>query len=265
MSQEYTLKTPEQIQKMRLAGEIVAETLRLMQAAIVPDKTTTLELDEIAITNLKKRGAKPSLLGYQPPFSEVPYLHATCISINNEVIHGVPSAKRILKTGDLVSLDMAASLDGWHADATISTIVGGAGTAKAQKVLSVTRQALYVGIGQARAGKTLGDIGHAIQQYVEKNSFKSAQNLVGHSIGQVPHENGIDVQNEGKPRQGLKLKPGMTICIEPMVCAGKGGVYHIEGDPWTIFSEDGSLACHYEHTVAITEGDPIVLTSPAKE
>lgn len=249
---------------MRRAGEVVALTLRAMRDAIIPGQTTTLQLDEIAAETLKQHGAKPALLGYKPSFSQVPYQHNTCISVNNEVIHGVPSAKRALREGDLVSLDMDASVDGWLADATITVAVGQI-SPKARKLMTVTREALYRGIEQAVPGNTIGDIGHAVQKLVEKNGFSVLRDMVGHGIGQVPHEPGLDVPNYGKPGKGLRLQVGMTFCIEPMVTAGSHIVKHAPNDIWTVVTKDGSLAAHWEHTVAVTADGPLILTDPPKE
>jgi len=249
---------------MRRAGEIVAIALRTMAERIVPEETTTLELDEIAAEVLKRHGALAPLKGYKPSFSNVPYMHHTCISINNEVIHGVPRADRVIRTGDLVSLDMDASVDGWCADGTITVAVGKV-SAKAEKLLRVTREALYVGIQHAKVGNTIGDIGHAVQKHVEKHGFNVVRDMVGHGIGQVPHEPGLDVPNFGRPRTGPKLQPGMTFCIEPMVTEGRADVTHPKGDVWTIVTRDGSLAAHFEHTVAITENGPLILTNPPKD
>ncbi|MBC8143020.1 MAG: type I methionyl aminopeptidase [Armatimonadetes bacterium] len=257
------LKTPDEIVAMRRAGEVVAVALRSMAAAIVPNVTTTLELDAIAAAVLKRYDAKAPLHGYKPSFSDVPYMHHTCISVNDEVIHGVPDARRVLKEGDLVSLDMDGSVDGWCADATISVPVGKA-SGKVKKLIQVTREALAMGIAQARPGNTVGDIGYTVQRHVEKNGFSVVREMVGHGIGRVPHEPGLDVPNWGKPGEGQVLQVGMTFCIEPMVNAGNADIAHVNGDPWTIVSADGSLACHFEHTIAITENGAVILTLPPK-
>jgi len=256
-----TLKTPSEIQAMRQAGIAVAVTLRTMRDAIVAGETTTLDLDDIAQETLKTFGAKPALLGYKPSFSAVPYLHATCISVNNEVIHGVPK-KRILTTGDLVSLDMTASVDGWCADSTITTAVGPISD-KARRLMLVTREAMYRGIEQARIGRTTGDIGYAIQRHVEKHGMNVVREMVGHGIGRTPHESGLDVPNYGKPRKGIPLQIGMTFCIEPMVMLGASKIEH--ADEWTIVTSDGSWAAHWEHTVAVTTDGPVILSSPPME
>jgi len=258
------LKSAEEIEMMRRAGRAVAEALAAMRDAIVPGETTTLDLDEVAAEVLKRRGAKPALLGYKPSFSRVPYKHNTCISVNNEVVHGVPSGKRVLVEGDIVSLDLDASIDGWCADAALTVPVGNVSLA-AKNLLTVSREALFKGISQARVGNTLGDIGAAIQRHVERSRYNVVRDLVGHGIGQTPHEEPHNVANYGKPGRGERLRAGMTICIEPMVNIGKHHVAHHKGDVWTIFTSDGSLSAHFEHTVAITEDGPDILTLPPSQ
>ena len=247
---------------MRLAGRIVAETLAAMRDAIVPGETTTLDLDEVAGEYLRARGAKPILLGYKPSFSDVPYQHNTCISVNEEVVHGVPS-KRVLREGDIVSLDLDASVDGWCADSAITVPVGHVSPA-AKNLLTVTREALFKGIAQARPGNRVGDISAAIQSHAERSRYGVVRDLVGHGIGQTPHED-PQVSNHGKAGRGVRLRPGMTICIEPMVNMGAYEVGHLPDDVWTIATLDNSLSAHFEHTVAITEDGPDILTLPPSE
>ncbi len=258
------IKTAKEIEAMRRAGRAVAGALRAMRNAIVPGATTTQELDEIAGVALEKHGAQPVLRGYKPAFSSVPYLHNTCISVNDEVIHGVPGKNRVLREGDIVGLDGVASVEGWCADATITVAVGQV-CAKAKELLAVTREALDEGIGQAWAGNTTGDIGWAIQRHAERSGYHVVRDMVGHGIGSVPHEPGLDVPNFGRPGRGLRLRAGMTFCIEPMVTAGSPEVTQRPGDPWTIVTRDGSLSAHFEHTVAITEDGPVNLTLPPEE
>jgi methionyl aminopeptidase len=258
------LKKPAEIAAMRQAGIAVALTLRAMRDAIVPDETTTLDLDEIAGETMKKFGARPALMGYKPSFSNVPYMHNTCISVNNEVIHGVPSAKRVLRSGDLVSLDMDAEIGGWYADATITVTVGEV-SEDAKRLSQVTREALQKGIEMARPGNYMGDIGYAIQRHVEKNGMNVVREMVGHGIGRMPHEPGLDVPNYGRPRKGIRLVEGMTFCIEPMVMLGRREVMHPPGDVWTIVTQDGSWAAHWEHTVAVTKNGAVLLTAPPKD
>ena len=257
------LKSAEEIEMMRRAGRAVAEALAAMRDAIVPGETTTLDLDEVAAEVLKRRGAKPALLGYKPSFSRVPYKHNTCISVNNEVVHGVPSGKRVLREGDIVSLDLDASIDGWCADAALTVPVGNV-SLPAKNLLTVSREALFKGIAQARIGNTVGDISAAIQRHVERSRYGVVRDLVGHGIGQTPHED-PQVANHGKPGRGERLRAGMTFCIEPMVNIGRHDVVHHKGDVWTIFTSDGSLSAHFEHTVAITEDGPDILTLPPSQ
>lgn len=258
-------KTPGEIEAMRATGLALAAALRAMRDAIVPNKTTTGELDELAGEVLRRYGAKSALLGYKPPWTQDIYLHNSCISINDEVIHGVPSKKRRIREGDLVSLDMTAELDGWCADSTISTIVGKRILPKAKKINQVTREAMYLGIEKAVAGNTMRDVSWAIQNHVEKNGMSVVRELVGHGIGRAPHEEGLDVPCfTGSDADQTCLEVGMTFCIEPMVIYGRADVAHIEEDAWTIVSQDGTIACHWEHTIAITEEGPIILTLPPK-
>lgn len=259
----FQLKSASEIEMMRIAGRIVGEALEAMRDAIVPGVTSTLDLDEIAADILKKRGAVPVLLGYQPSFSDVPYMHHTCISVNDAVVHGVPSKSIILQDGDIVSLDMDASVDGWCADATITVGVGTISSA-ARNLLIVTREALFKGINQARPGNTTGDIGYAVEQHASRSRYGVVRDLIGHGIGRTPHED-PQVPNYGRRGAGTRLRAGMTICIEPMVNAGTREVVHRPGDDWTIFTRDSSLSAHFEHTVAITEDGPDVLTLPPSE
>ena len=263
VAQKWTLKTPGEIEAMRATGIALAAALRAMRDAIVPGKTTTGELDEIAGEVLKRYGAKSALMGYKPPWTEDIYLHNSCISVGDEVIHGVPNRKRKLREGELVSLDMTAELDGWCADSTISTIVGKKVLPKAKKINQVTREAMYLGIEKAIAGNTMRDVSWAIQSHVEKNGMSVVRELVGHGIGHEPHEDGLDVPCfVGSEADKTIIQNGMTFCVEPMVIFGKSGVSHIDEDPWTIVSQDGSISCHWEHTIAVTENGPVILTLP---
>lgn len=254
-----TLKTPGEIDAMAAAGAIAAQTLQTLRRAIVPGETTTMDLEMLARDTLRDLGGKPALLGYHPPFSDVPYEFATCISVNEQVIHGVPSAKRVLRQGDIVSLDMVVELDGWLADKTITALVGDVHP-RAQRLVDVTKAALDRAVQVIRPGLRLGDLGNTIQKIVEKNKFSVVRELAGHGIGRSVHEEGLDVFNFGKPGTGVVLKPGMTFAVEPMVAAGKYAIEHREGDPWTIYTKDRSLACHWEHTVAVTDDGCRVLT-----
>lgn len=249
---------------MREAGKATAAALIAMRDAIVPGETTTLQLDEIAGETLRKYGAKAALNGYKPPFSRVPYLHNTCISVNDEIIHGVPRAGYVLQEGDIVGLDLVANVDGWMTDSAITVPVG-AVSDKVKRLLTVTREALYKGIAQARPGNHMGDVGSAIQKFAEQQKCGIAEDLVGHGVGTAVHEPGIDVPNRGRAGHGQRLVPGMTFAIEPMLALGKGATLQKKGDTWTVFTKDQTLAAHFEHTVAITESGALILTLPAKD
>jgi methionyl aminopeptidase len=258
------LKTETEIAAMREAGKAAAAALIAMRDAIVPGETTTLQLDEIAGETLARYGAKAALNGYKPPFSPVSYLHNTCISVNDEIVHGVPRSDYVLQDGDIVGLDLVASVDGWHADSAITVPVG-AISDKAKRLLTVTREALFKGIAQAKPGNHMGDIGFAIQRFVEQQKIGIAEDIVGHGVGESVHEAGLDVPNRGRAGNGVRLVPGMTFAIEPMLALGKGAILEKEGDPWTVFTKDHSLAAHFEHTVAITKSGALILTLPAKD
>ncbi|HEY3333416.1 MAG TPA: type I methionyl aminopeptidase [Capsulimonadaceae bacterium] len=253
-----TIKTKDQIELMRIAGRAVAAALEAMKNAIDPGNTSTADLDNVAAETLKQFGATSSLLNYKPSFSDVAYLHTTCISVNNEVVHGVPSASRILKEGDIVGLDLDAAIGGWVADSAITVPVGRV-SASAANLITVTRDAMYKAIAQAKVGNRTGDIGAAMQRHCERSRYNVVRECQGHGIGQTPHE-GPDVPCFGKPGKGTLLRPGMTICIEPMVNAGTWRLDSVPGDPWTLVTGDGSLSAHFEHTVAITDDGPDILT-----
>ncbi len=253
------LKTVSEIDAMAVAGKAAAHALRAMKSVAAPGMTT-MDLEDIARSELQTHNARPALLGYHPRFSKVPYEFATCISVNDEVIHGLPSRQRILREGDVVGLDLVADVDGWLADTAI-TIVVGKGSPKAQKLLSVTQEALRHGIAKATAGAKMGDISSAVQRLVERNGFGVIRELSGHGVGTEVHEEGIDVPNFGIAGKGLPLQVGMTFCIEPMVTAGAPGIKHRPGDPWAVVTRDGSIGAHFEHTVAITESGARILTA----
>lgn len=243
-----TLKSPREIDTMAAAGHIVAETLALMERAARPG-VSTKELDRQAEEFIRSHpGALPSFKGlYDFPAT-------LCTSINSEVVHGIPSAKRVLKDGDLISVDVGVQLEGLHADSAATFSVG-AVTPEAQRLLQVTRDALAAGIAQAKAGNHVGDIGHAVQQVAERAGYSVVREMVGHGIGSAFHEE-PQVPNFGKPKRGARLVPGMTIAIEPMVNVG-GAEIRTLADKWTVVTVDGSLSAHFEHTVAIGEnGEP---------
>lgn len=246
-----TIKSAKEIETMAAAGRVVAETLALVGRQ-VREGVSTEQLDRIAEDFIRSHpGAKPSFKGlYDFPAT-------LCTSINNEVVHGIPSARRVLREGDLLSVDVGVWLEGLHADAAATFPVGRV-TPEAERLLQVTQDALAAGIAQARAGNHVGDIGHAVQEVAEKAGYSVVRELVGHGIGSSFHEE-PQVPNYGKPKRGPRLAPGMTIAIEPMVNAGGPEIRTLD-DKWTVVTEDGSLSAHFEHTVAIAEKDARVLT-----
>lgn len=245
-------KSASDIERMRASGRIVAEALHAMAEAIVPGKTTTAELDAIGERVILERGAIPSFKNYRG------YPCAVCVSINEEVVHGIPREDRVLQDGDIVSLDVGVYKEGFHADSAWTYPVGTISD-EARRLLNVTRESLSQGIAQARVGNRVGHISHAVQQYVESNGYNIVRDLTGHGIGQSLHED-PSIPNFGKRSSGPVLIAGMTICIEPMVNAGSWKVRTLE-DGWTVVTADGSLSAHFEHTVAVTEDGPIVLTA----
>jgi len=244
-----TLKTPEQTAKMRDAGRIVAAMLAACRAAVRPG-VTTAELDRIAAGVLKRAGAKSSFLGYYG------YPATICTSVNDEIVHGIPG-RRKLKEGDVVGIDAGAIVDGWHADAAITVPVGRI-SSEAARLIRVTEEALRRGIDAARVGNRLGDIGAAVQGYAESEGFSVVRNYVGHGIGRAMHEDPA-VPNYGSPGKGLRLKPGLVLAIEPMVNAGTHEV-EVLADGWTAVTRDRKLSAHFEHSVAITDDGPVILS-----
>jgi methionyl aminopeptidase len=253
------LKTVSEIDAMAVAGKAAARTLHKMRAMAIPG-ISTMDLEDVARAELAANGAKPALLGYHPHFSKVAYEFATCISVNDEVIHGQPSPNTILREGDVVGMDLVANVDGWLADTAITILIG-KGSLKAQRLLSVTQEALRHGISKAQVGAKMGDISSSVQRLVERNGFGIIRELSGHGVGSEVHEEGIDVPNFGFAGKGLTLQVGMTFCIEPMVTAGAPAIKHRPGDPWAVITRDGSIGAHFEHTVAITEQGPRILTA----
>ncbi|MCD6320163.1 MAG: type I methionyl aminopeptidase [Candidatus Desulfofervidaceae bacterium] len=243
------LKAPWEIEKMRRSNAIVAEILAALREAIRPGMAT-LELNILAEKLCAKKGAKPAFKGYRGyPFS-------LCVSVNEAVVHGFPSERK-LKEGDIVSLDFGVLLDGYYGDAAITVPVGKV-SKRAERLLRVTEEALYKGIEQARAGHHLYDISAAIQRHAESHGYAVVRQFVGHGIGRALHED-PQVPNFGKPGRGIKLKAGMVLAIEPMV---NEGTYEVEilADGWTAVTKDRKLSAHFEHTVAITENGPEILS-----
>ncbi|MHB1021810.1 MAG: type I methionyl aminopeptidase [Acidobacteriaceae bacterium] len=245
------IKTPQQIEKMRRSGHIVRQVLDLVRSLVVPG-ATTMDLEVAAEKRIAELGAVPAFKGYHG------YPCVLCTSVNSEVVHGIPSRKRVLREGDIVSVDCGAVLDGFYGDSAITVPVGKKVPQDVQKLLDVTQASLEQAIKEVKVGASLGDIGAAVQEYVEADGFSVVREFVGHGIGAKMHED-PQVPNYGRRGQGTKLKAGMVLAIEPMVNAGGPGVKVLE-DGWTAVTVDGSLSAHFEHTVAVTEDGPVVLT-----
>ena len=246
------LKSQREIEVMATGGQILAEAVTLMEQSVRPGISTE-DLDKLAEEFIRSHpGAVPSFKGlYNFPAS-------ICTSINNEIVHGIPSRKRVLVEGDIVSVDIGVKFDGYHTDSATTVAVGEIPD-ESRRLLAITRQALDAGVRAARNGNHLGDIGAAVQQVVERAGFSVVRDLVGHGIGTGFHEE-PQVPNYGKPKRGLRLVPGLTIAIEPMVNVGKSGIRTMP-DRWTVVTVDGSRSAHFEHTVAITENGPRILTA----
>src|SRR5574341_1204491 len=244
------LKTPDEIEVMAKASRVVAETLVVLKKAVRAGVTTD-ELDALAEAEILARGAKPAFKGYRN------YPKTLCASINEQVVHGIPS-KRVLKEGDIIGLDLGAIVDGFYGDSAVTVPVG-AIHPRVAELLRVTEEALYAGIAQAVVGNRLSDISHAVQRHAEAVGFSVVTDFVGHGIGRQLHEE-PQVPNYGKPGQGPRLQVGMVLAIEPMVNMGGSGVRILE-DRWTAVTKDGSLSAHFEHTIAIqASGPPRILT-----
>ena len=244
------LKTTKELNLMKEACVVSAGALKAAGAAVEPG-VSTWEIDRIAHNFIVKQGAIPTFLGYNG------FPAASCISINDEVIHGIPSKKRIIKAGDIVSIDVGATLNGYVGD-NAATFAAGDISPEAQRLCDTTRESLYEGIKAAVAGGRLGDVGSTIQRYCEERGFSVVREFTGHGVGKQMHED-PSVPNFGTPGRGVRLLPGMTIAIEPMINQGGAGIRQLP-DGWTIKTRDGSLAAHFEHTVAITSNGPVILT-----
>ena len=244
------LKTKRELDLMREACRISANALKMAGEAVEPG-VSTWEIDNIVRKYIQEQGAKPSFLGYGG------FPASACISVNNVVIHGIPSKKQILKSGDIVSVDVGAFIDGFHGD-NAYTFACGDISAEARALLDATEECLYLGIKQAVAGNRIGDIGNAVQSYAEERSYSVVRDFVGHGVGAKLHED-PSVPNYGTAGRGVRLLPGMTIAIEPMITAGNYAVKVLDDD-WTTVTVDGSLAAHFEHTIAITPNGPVIMT-----
>jgi methionyl aminopeptidase len=245
------IKNASQIAKMKESGRVLARTMRLVSEAIIPGKSTPKMLDELADRLIREEEGIPSFLGYRG------FPASACISVNNVVVHGIPT-NDILVEGDIISLDFGVVKDGWHADSAWTFPVGTI-SSSTQRLLNVTRESLMQGIAKARPGNTTEDIGHTIQKYVESYGYGVVRELVGHGIGENLHDEPHNVPNFGKPGRGTKLRSGMCICIEPMINEGTHKVKTLS-DGWTVVTADDKLSAHFEHTIAITDAGPEILT-----
>lgn len=253
MNRDISIKSDNELALMREAGKLNAKTLKAVREAVRPG-VTTAELDKIAEQMIRENNAEPVFKGYPGPY---PFPATLTICINNELVHGIPSG-RVLKDGDIVSIDCGTYYKGFVGDSAFTMGVGDI-SEEAQRLIDVTEQSLNEGIKKMWPGNRLGDVSSNIQNYVEKNGFYVTRIYTGHGVGKKMHE-GPQLPNYGTPGKGLKLEPGMTIAIEPMVLVGTDKTRVLE-DKWTVVSADGSLTAHFEHTVGVTESGPLILTS----
>ena len=247
-----SVKSTADLAKMRASGKIAGGALKLVGEKIRPGMTT-MQVNKLVHDYIVQRGARPSFLNYGG------FPASACISVNNELIHGIPSSKRVLRDGDIVSIDVGAFKDGFHSDTCMTFPVGNI-SEEAKKLLEVTQASLYAGIEIAKAGVRLGDISHTIQEYCESRGFSVVRRYCGHGVGRQLHED-PEVPNYGVPGHGTRLVSGMTIAIEPMINA-VGEEVKVLPDGWTVLTKSGSLSAHFEHTVAITSDGPVILTKP---
>ena len=245
------IKSPEDIKKLKKACKISADVLQYAGEQINAGMST-YDLDKLIHDYIIAAGAKPSFLGYGG------FKGSACISINDEVIHGIPSKKTIIRSGDIVSVDVGAYIDGYHGDNAYTFAVGQV-SPTAEKLLRVTNECLMLGIAAAKPGNRIGDIGNAVQTHAEQNGFFVVREYIGHGVGKDLHED-PEVPNYGKAGRGPRLLPGMTIAIEPMINEGTCSV-KVLPDGWTVKTKDGSLSAHFEHTIAITQTGPVILTT----
>ena len=250
-------KSAADLEKMRRAGRIVAGTIDRVLAAVRP-KVSTAELDAVAEAYIRDEGATPSFKGYGAERGRAPFPASICTSINEEIVHGIPS-RRTVAEGDLLKLDFGAIWEGFHGDSAVTVIVGDPPSAAADKLVRVTEEALEAGISQIKPGGRLSDIGAAVEQVARGAGFEVVREYVGHGIGRSLHEE-PQIPNYGKPGRGPLLKPGLVVAVEPMVNVG-GWETRVLSDGWTVVTEDGSLSAHFEHTIAVTEDGHEILTA----
>ena len=253
-----TIKSKKEIEEMKEACRLTALVHKKLEENIKPG-ISTYELDKIAENFIRGNGGIPAQKGYNPGIKGIPpFPCSICTSINDEVIHGIPSKKVILKEGDIISIDLVAYKNGFNGDAARTYIVGKERSKEDVRLLDITKEAFFEGIKYAVVGNRIGDISHAIGQFIEKNGFSVVREFQGHGIGRQMHED-PGIPNYGKPGKGARLQPGMTLAIEPMVIMGKPDILELD-DGWTIITEDGTPAAHYENTILITEKEPEILT-----
>lgn len=246
------LRSRQQIALLRAAGQLVAQTFEHLRPHVKPG-VTTRELDRLAEQFIRAHGATPVYKGYNG------FPATICVAINNVICHGIPD-KTELREGDIIGIDVGARLNGWIGDACITVPVGQI-SPEAQRLLEVTEESMWRGIRTAVAGKRLGDVGAAIQSYVEANGFSVVREYTGHGVGQVLHDEPRNIPHLGKPGTGLRMQPGLTFTIEPMVNTGRPETTLDKRDGWTVRTADGSLSAQFEHSIAVTEGEPIILTA----
>ncbi len=253
------IKTKEEIESLRKGGRILAKILRMLAEYAKPGVSTE-DINDYAIKLAEEFGAEPVLLGYHPTFADFPYPAALCTSVNNTVQHGVPRADEVLKKGDIINLDMSIAYEGMIVDSGITVPVGGETDAESQRLIDVTKEALKLGIKEAKPGNRIGDISHAIQTYVESHGFSIVEVLCGHGVGHAVHEE-PNIPNYGKKGKGPVIRVGNVFAIEPIVNIGdKDVIFDDDGDGYSIYTTDGSRSAHFEHTVAITEKGPEIMT-----
>ncbi|MEW5804709.1 MAG: type I methionyl aminopeptidase [bacterium] len=249
------LKSSDEIEKMRISGRIVAEVLEILKKMVQPG-ITTLELDKEAEEEIYRRGGEPTFKGYKRFISDAPFPGCLCASINEEVVHGIPSNRKV-ENGDIISIDIGVRAEGFCSDSAITVAVGDI-SQESERLVRTTEESLYKGIEKAYPGNRLQDISSAVQQYIEERGFSVVRDFVGHGIGRSPHED-PQVPNFGKPGRGRRLEEGMVLAIEPMVTMGSYEVAVLHNG-WTAVTVDGSLSAHFEHTVAITGSGPQIIS-----
>ena len=252
-----TIKSEKEIKLMRELSKLTGRVYKELEKYIKPG-ISTMDIEVFAERIIRKSGAVSAQKGYPSGMKGVPPFPANlCISVNDEVIHGIPSNKKIIRNGDVVSIDLVLYKDGFHGDAARTYIVG-QGSEEARRLVEITKQAFFEGIKYAVKGNRVGDISHAIGEFVENNGYNVVREFQGHGIGREMHEE-PGIPNYGKAGRGIRLEPGMTLAVEPMVIAGRRDIYQ-DYDGWTILTDDGSLSAHYENTILITEKEPEILT-----